>query len=62
MISGNWCSSVVANDESGNYYKTVVIQDDDGGIELKINDYDLYQTYPEGMEIYIKCKDLYLDT
>lgn len=53
---------VVANDESGNYYKTIVIQDGDGGIELKINDYDLYQTYPEGMEIYVKCKDLYLDT
>lgn len=53
---------VVANDESGNYYKTIVIQDGDGGIELKINDYDLYQNYPEGQELYVKCKDLYIDT
>ncbi|MCB0804367.1 MAG: choice-of-anchor J domain-containing protein [Bacteroidales bacterium] len=53
---------VVANDESGNYYKTIVIQDDQGGIELKINDYDLYQDFPVGQEIYVKCQDLFLDT
>jgi hypothetical protein len=53
---------VVANDESGNYYKTLVIQDDDGGIELKINDFDLFMNYPEGQEIYVKCQNLYLDT
>jgi hypothetical protein len=53
---------VAANDQSGNYYKTLVIQDDEGGIELKINDYDLYQSYPEGQEIYVRCQNLYLDT
>lgn len=53
---------VVANDESGNYYKTIVIQDEEGGIEMKINDYDLFNAFPLGQEIFIKCKDLYLDT
>ncbi len=55
-------ATVVANDESGNYYKTIVIQDESAGIELKINDYDLYTSFPVGQEVYVKCKDLYLDT
>lgn len=64
QITDDWVigAHVVANDKSGNYYKTVVIQDDDGGIELKINEYDLYNLFPEGQEIYVKCKNLYLDT
>lgn len=51
---------VVANDESGNFYKTLVIQDESGGIEVKINKTSLYTLYRPGQRIYIKCKDLYL--
>jgi hypothetical protein len=51
---------VVMDDRSGNYYKTLVIQDASGGIEVKFNDGFLYQTLPVGRTIYIRCKDLTL--
>ena len=53
--------TVTANDESGNLYKAIVIQDDFGGIELKINDYDLFNTFPIGQKVYVNCQMLYLD-
>ncbi len=49
---------VVADDRSGNFYKTIVIQDSTGGIELKINRSGLYTDYPVGMKIGLKCKGL----
>ncbi|MBX2890140.1 MAG: choice-of-anchor J domain-containing protein [Saprospiraceae bacterium] len=51
---------VVMDDRSGNYYKTLVIQDASGGLEIKFNDGFLYQTLPIGRTIYIRCKDLLL--
>jgi hypothetical protein len=51
---------VVMDDRSGNYYKTLVIQDSSGGIEVKFNDGYLYNRYPVGRKIYIRCKDLIL--
>lgn len=49
---------VVADDQSGNYYKTIVIQDATGGIDVKLDANSLYNDYPIGRKIYIKCKDL----
>lgn len=49
---------VVADDRSGNFYKTIVIQDSTGGIELKLNRTGLYTDYPVGMKIGLKCKGL----
>ncbi len=51
---------VVMDDRSGNYYKTLVIQDASGGIEIKFNDGFLYQQLPIGRKLYIRCKDLIL--
>jgi hypothetical protein len=51
---------VVADDKSGNFYKTICIQDSTGGITLKLDAVNLYITYPVGREIFIKCKDLWL--
>lgn len=53
---------VVANDVSGNLYKTLVIQDSTGGIEIKLDATGLYNDYPVGQKLYIKCKGLYLGT
>jgi hypothetical protein len=49
---------VVADDRSGNFYKTIVIQDSTGGIELKINRTGIYNDFPVGMKIGLKCKGL----
>jgi len=51
---------VVADDKSGNYYKTLVVQDSTGGMELKINATNLFNIYPVGRRIYIKLKGLTL--
>ncbi len=51
---------VVADDRSGNFYKTIVIQDSTGGIELKINQTGIYSSFPVGMKIGLKCKGLTL--
>ena len=51
---------VVANDQSGNYYRTLVLQDGSGGIDLRINATDLYNDYPVGRRLYIKLQGLIL--
>jgi hypothetical protein len=51
---------VVMDDRSGNYYKTLVIQDASGGIEVKFNDGFLYNQFPVGRTIYIRLRGLYL--
>lgn len=51
---------VVMDDRSGNYYKTLVMEDASGGIEVKFNDGFLYQQMPVGRKLYIRCKDLIL--
>jgi Family of unknown function (DUF5689) len=51
---------VVMDDRSGNFYKTLVIQDTSGALEIKFNDGFLYSQYPVGRTIYIRCKDLLL--
>jgi hypothetical protein len=54
----NIIATVIADDASGNFYKTIVIQDSTAGIELKINRSGIYTTYPIGMKIGVKCKGL----
>lgn len=51
---------VIADDKSGNFYKSVVVQDETGGISVKIDDYNLFTSYPIGRKVYIKAKGLYL--
>jgi hypothetical protein len=48
------------DDRSGNYYKKIVIQDSTGGIEIEIDQTNLYTDYPVGRKIYIRCKGLFL--
>lgn len=52
---------VIGDDKSGNFYKLIVIQDETGGIEVRINTTNLYNDFPIGMKIYVKCKGLWLD-
>ena len=49
---------VIADDASGNYYKTIVIQDETAGIEVKLNSVGLANDYPIGREIFIRCRGL----
>lgn len=51
---------VIGNDEFGNIYKTMMIQDATSGIEIKINKTSLYNDYKIGQRIYVKCQGLIL--
>ena len=51
---------VIANDRSGNFFKTIVIQDETAGIELKINSTGLFGDYPLDREIAVKLQGLTL--
>lgn len=53
---------VVMDDRSGNYYKKFVIQDETGGLEINLDQNNIYNDYPVGRKVYIKCKGLTLGT
>lgn len=52
--------TITANDESGNVYKQLFIQDESSAIEIKVDIAGLYAEYPVGTKIVINCKNLYL--
>ena len=51
---------VVANDESGNVYKQIIINDSTGAMVIGINDVGLYAMAPKGQRVRIDCKELYI--
>ncbi len=51
---------VVANDESGNLYKKIVIQDETAGIEILLNRTNLYTEFKLGQMVYVKCQGMYM--
>lgn len=53
---------VNGNDQGGNLYKQLSIQDETGGIIVGINATDLYALMPVGQKIVINLKGLYVGT
>lgn len=51
---------VTANDQSGNFYKQLFIQDSTGAMQILVDASSLYATYPVGRRVYLKCKGLAL--
>ncbi|MBO4466252.1 MAG: hypothetical protein J5748_06200 [Bacteroidales bacterium] len=51
---------VSTTDQPGNFYKSFFIQDETGGIEIKVGKNSLYNDYQPGQRIYVNCKDLTL--
>lgn len=49
---------VVSSDEGGNFYKSMVVQDETAAIQIQINKTGLYNFYPVGQTVYIDCKGL----
>lgn len=52
--------TVSTTDRPGNFYKSFYIQDETGGIEIKIGKNGLYNDYLLGQTIYVDCEDLTL--
>jgi hypothetical protein len=51
---------VVADDRSGNYFKSIILQDETAGIDIQIDKVALHDDYPIGREVFVKCKDLWI--
>ena len=51
---------IIANDESGNYYKTLIIQDTSAGLEIRVDQTSMYNDFKVGQRVFIKCKGLCL--
>lgn len=51
---------VSTTDQPGNFYKSFYIQDETGGMEIKIGKNGLYNDYLPGQRIYIDCRELCL--
>ncbi len=52
---------IIADDFTGNWYRSFVIQDETGGITVLIDQTESYFLYPIGREVYIKLKGLALN-
>ncbi len=53
---------VTANDESGNLYKKMIIEDEEQAIELSIDKNSIYNTFRVGQLIFVECEGLYTGT
>lgn len=49
---------VIADDLSGNYFRSIVLQDETGGIELLLNARELHVDYPIGRRVFLHCQGL----
>jgi len=49
---------VVGNDESGNLFKKLIIQDSTAGIELALDKTNLYNEFKLGQRVFVKCKGM----
>ena len=49
---------VVSSDEGGNFYKSMVIQDETGGVALQLDMTGLHTIYPIGQKIVLVCNPL----
>ena len=49
---------VISSDKEGNIYKSLVIQDETGGIEIKINSSGLYNYFKQGTTVFLRANKL----
>lgn len=49
---------VTANDESGNIFKKIYLEDETGAIEMEVDQSSVYNYYPVGQTVYIDLKGL----
>lgn len=51
---------IVMSDKSGNLYQKIIVQDQSGGIEVLLEQQDLYAELPPGRRVFIKCGGLFV--
>lgn len=53
--------TVISDDEFGNFYKSLTIQDSTAGIKINLNATSLSATYPAGRNVYVLLQGLYVN-
>jgi DNA/RNA endonuclease YhcR with UshA esterase domain len=51
---------IVADDQTGNFYKNMVIQDGTAGVQVRVDATSFYVNYPIKRKLWIKAKNLYI--
>ena len=51
---------VISNDAAGNFFRVLWIEDETGGIELRIDETNLNVDFPEGRRVFVKCNGLFV--
>lgn len=62
-ITEDWiiAGTVVADDESGNLYQQLVIEDESAGVIIRLGNTGLYTLYPVGTEVFVRLQGLYVN-
>ncbi len=62
-ITEDWiiAGTVVADDQSGNLYQQLVIEDESAGIVIRLGNTGLYTLYPVGTQLFVQMKGLYVN-
>lgn len=55
-----FAGTVTANDESGNFFRSFIVDDGTGAVEVKAGFYDLHNLYPVGRRVVIRALGLAL--
>lgn len=58
MESINIGGTVTANDASGNFYRTIVVEDTTAAVEVRLGLWDLAALYPVGCEVVVSTRGL----
>lgn len=56
VVSG----SVTTSDQASNFYRSFILEDESGAVEIRAGLYDLYHTYPLGRQVVVKAEGLTL--
>lgn len=51
---------VISNDQAGNFFKVLIIEDETAGIEIQIDRVALQDDYPLGREVFVKAQGLFM--
>ncbi|MDX1477564.1 MAG: DUF5689 domain-containing protein [Saprospiraceae bacterium] len=51
---------VISSDEAGNFFRQLVIQDETGGIEIRVDATELHAVYPVGRRVFVRLNGLWL--
>ena len=51
---------MISSDETGNFFKQLIMQDETGGINIRVDDFDLFNNFNLGRKVVVKAKDLYI--